>query len=256
MSLPSSSATAWSPRAWHTNAGARTTERACGVDPRPGFHQPHRVVHGRRAPLQLVERLDLLLRRVRQQPAREDLAERCVVLPPADARERDARGVLLAPRRPAPQPAAHVGAAEDDLLDALGVTARILDGDGPALREREQRELIQAGGVDHRFQVGHERVQVELARIGIRQPAAALVVAKDREAAAQLLEPVAPDRALPVVLEVGQPVRDLDERRSGPVRRVRDPDVVRGDTETDGLLHIRTLLALSAKRQRALRQRE
>ena len=50
--------------------------------------------------------------------------------------------------------------------------------------------------------------------VPVRQPAPALVVADQAPAVGEALQPVAPHRALPVVVEVGHPVGRLDERRA------------------------------------------
>ena len=57
-------------------------------------------------------------------------------------------------------------------------------------------------------------------------PETALVVADDRRDRPEVVEEVAPDRALPVVLEVAEPARGDDERRAGSVDRVREPCAV------------------------------
>jgi len=76
----------------------------------------------------------------------------------------------------------------------------------------------------------------EVADVPIGHPEAALVVADDGSELAELVEEVAPDRALPVLLEVAEPARDDDEGRAAAVDRVREADAVGRTAETDLLV--------------------
>src|SRR4029077_20793088 len=67
----------------------------------------------------------------------------------------------------------------------------------------------------------------------VGQAAAALVVADQGVVARHLLEPAAPHRALPVVLEVVQPVRRLEQRRPVARDRVGDAHAVGRSAEAD-----------------------
>src|SRR5690606_38629624 len=53
----------------------------------------------------------------------------------------------------------------------------------------------------------------------------------DREVAREELDHVAPDRALPCVLEMGEPVGGPDERRTVAEHRIREADPVRSRHE-------------------------
>src|SRR5947199_9284458 len=63
--------------------------------------------------------------------------------------------------------------------------------------------------------------------------AAALVVSQQRVPLAEANEPVPPDGALPVELEMCQPGRCPDERSAGAVHGVRDTDAVSPSTKPD-----------------------
>ena len=113
------------------------------------------------------------------------------------------------------QRAASERAQKDQPAHPLRVARRVGDRDCAALRDAEQRELVELGGVDHRLQIGDQQVERRVSGLAVRQPAAARVVAMEAIARAQLVEPGAPDRGLPVLLDVGQPVRRPYERALG-----------------------------------------
>src|SRR5690606_29544298 len=76
----------------------------------------------------------------------------------------------------------------------------------------------------------------EVLDVVVGKPAAALIITDERVRAAQLAQPVLPDRTLPVVLEVRQPVCRPDERRTLAAQRVPDAYAVARAAETDALL--------------------
>ena len=71
------------------------------------------------------------------------------------------------------------------------------------------------------------------------RPQPPLVVADEPAPGGEALEPVAPHGAVGVVVEMGDPVRRLDERRSGPRRGVGDARPVARRGEADLLLERR-----------------
>ncbi|HEX5628109.1 MAG TPA: alpha/beta hydrolase, partial [Usitatibacteraceae bacterium] len=85
----------------------------------------------------------------------------------------------------------------------------------PAFRQFfDELEAFEAGGIHHRFQVAHPGFEGDVRHVAIGEPAAALVHAQQPVIARERLDPRLPDRALPLVLEMGQPVRRPDERRT------------------------------------------
>src|SRR5215510_6187152 len=113
--------------------------------------------------------------------------------------------------------------------------------DRSPLRNSEQDErLPQIGRLDHGLQILDPTIEGEVADVQVSHPAPALVVAYEAEVFAEEANPVPPDRALPFVFEVGQPVRGLYQHgprtRLGPgeldsVRSAHIPDSL------NGLLH-------------------
>ena len=146
----------------------------------------------------------------------EELAERRVGLAPAEFGEAAHHLGLLALgiRAAAHQPPARVAARQHQVRDPLRVARRELDRDRRALRDAEQGDALDAEDVDDGLEVEHPALEADFRHDPVRQAAAALVVAHEVAALRQVLEQVAPDRALPVVLEVRQPGRRLDDRRT------------------------------------------
>jgi hypothetical protein len=132
---------------------------------------------------------------------------------------------------------AHVAGVEDQVADPFRVTHRVGDGDRRALRYAEQCEAFDAGGVDHALEIADPVVDRESLHLAIGQPAAALVVTHDRMARAKAAQPMPPNRASPVMLEMGEPVGRLDDRRTLAVHGVGEAHAVRRCAEPDALLH-------------------
>lgn len=131
-----------------------------------------------------------------------------------------------------------VAAIQDQVRDPPRMPHRIADRRGRALADAEQRERpVDAGRIDHRLQVLHPALQRQVAGIPVLHPAAALVKADVAVVLAQEAHPVGPDRALAVVLQVGQPGCRLDQRRPAAGFRPGQLDVVGGFDVVDLLLH-------------------
>ena len=115
----------------------------------------------------------------------------------------------------------------------------VLDRHRPALRHRQQREALEPGVVGDGLEVGDPRLQAVVGHAAVRQPVTALVVADHGRDPAELDQVVPPDRALPVELQVAQPARVDQQRRTGAVHGVRDPDAVGRPGEADVLHRVR-----------------
>ena len=235
---PSSSGTRASPRACMTSVGTRTWRASASTS---SSLKPSKV---RAAISGLAVRHSSSFhhwcccrRAAGDEQIREHLAERRVVAPPADAREVDQRLGLeaLLGRTRAPQRAACVRAHQHQVRDAFRMAHRIVDRHGTALRHAEQRKALQAERVDHRFEVTDPGIEREVCDVAIRQPAAALVVADVGVVARQLEQPRPPHRALEIVLDVAQPVRRADQRRSRADRGDGDARAVGGGAEAEFL---------------------
>ena len=125
------------------------------------------------------------------------------------------------------EPAAPVGAGEDQVRNPLRVTDRVGDGDRTALRHPEQREPLDTDRVHDELEVVDPGVEAEVVHVPVGQAAPTLVVADQPVPLGEAVEPVRPDRAVPLQFEVGQPVRRLDQWRSVAGFGVGDADAVR-----------------------------
>ena len=79
-----------------------------------------------------------------------------------------------------------VAAVQDETSQPLRVPRGVLDGDRPALRHRQQREMLQAGVVGYRLEVGDPRIKTVVGHASIRQPVSTLVVPDHRGDPAEL----------------------------------------------------------------------
>ena len=123
------------------------------------------------------------------------------------------------------------------MADPLGMPRGVDERDRRALRHPEQREAVDARGVDDGLEVGDPGLHGELAELAVGEPAPSLVVADERVAVAQLGQPVTPDRALPVEVEMRQPRRRPHDRRPAAVDGVRQPHAVASGAEANLLRH-------------------
>ena len=71
----------------------------------------------------------------------------------------------------------------------------------------------------------------------VREAAAPLVVSHHRVPLRQPVEPMPPERTLPVELQMGEPARRPHQRWPAPVNRIREPNAVRRGAESDLLPH-------------------
>src|SRR4051794_13996853 len=164
----------------HERAGAhlrcerRDVEVAARVDQRRGV-----LRRGGRAQ-KVLEPLHLLRRAVGEEQHAERAAERGFGRVPAglDGREESALLGGLA----AELAAARVAAVEDQVGDTVWMARRVGDRDRGALRDAQQREALDAAGVDDRLEVSDPRLERRLAHAARGQTAATLVVAHDRVA--------------------------------------------------------------------------
>ena len=173
------------------------------------------------------------------EPRREDLAERRVVLAPSGARQLDDGAVLAARRRSSPRrrPAARVAAVEHQARDALRVPDGVGDATSrPPARCRAARTARSgAAAATTASRSVDPALEREIAHVPVGHPAAALVVADEAEVLGEEPDPVPPDRALPLVLEMRQPVGGLDQQRAGAGLGPGELDAVRGAQVTDSL---------------------
>src|SRR5204862_3947279 len=93
------------------------------------------------------------------------------------------------------------------------------------------------GCVDNGLQIRHPAVQRHLFGRAIGKATAALVVADERVPFAQPLQPMTPNGALPIELDMSEPVAGLYDRRATAVPGPCQAHSVRGDAEANLLLH-------------------
>src|SRR5262249_4772930 len=163
------------------------------------------------------------------------MSEDRIRLAPADPDERVERltPLLLGCANLLP---AEVPPANHDMTHSLRVTDREGDCDLSALREAEQRKPVDISSIDDRLEVGDPRLERKVLDLPVGEPCPALVVADDLVCLTELFQPGAPERALPVELEVREPVRRLDERRALPVHSISEAHPVVCSTEPDLLV--------------------
>ena len=90
----------------------------------------------------------------------------------------------------------------------------------------DQREALELRGIHHRLEIVNPRLERDLRRVAIGQPAAARVVSHISVMARKGVDPVAPDGTAPVEFEVRQPVRGLHEGRAATPGGVGEPHSV------------------------------
>ena len=78
---------------------------------------------------------------------------------------------------------------------------------------------------------------IDLTDIAIRQPRAPDIETSDLVPCSEGLQPVAPDRALPVAFNMREPATDAQQRRAAAGHRISDAYAVAGGTEANLLVH-------------------
>ncbi len=207
--------------------GRHLGQQLANVDRAERPLQPHRILGRGGLALHLVEPAHLLGARLGDVMIGEELAIGGAVRAPADLGEGDHR---LAPGElggiGAHRPARRIAVADDEMPHPPGMTHRISDGDRRALADRQQVEAFELEAIGDAFEVVDEGLERQVGRIPVAEAVAALVVADERAAARELLDPVPPQRAVPVVLDMVEPVRGLDRRRPLAGHRISEPRAV------------------------------
>src|SRR6516225_10880872 len=81
-----------------------------------------------------------------------------------------------------------------------------------ALGNSKQREAVEPNCVDQLVEIAHPRSEREILDVPVREPIATLIVAEQRVVLCKLLDPVRPDRTLPLEFQMVKPIRGFDER--------------------------------------------
>src|SRR5690606_38447457 len=109
-------------------------------------------------------------------------------------------------RLPATSPPARETACQYQVADPLRVAHRVGYREWRSARHAEQRKARQSGRSHDGLEVRIPGLERNVRDAPVGEPAGAIVMADQRPAARKLGEPRTPDRALPVELEVAQPV--------------------------------------------------
>jgi hypothetical protein len=182
-----------------------------------------------RVTLDFIEGVSLCKRRLREELRREHLQECWIALAPTELDELDHRlgGLDMLRGRATTQGPAREGATQHEMADAFGMARGVHDRNRAALRHAEKREPVEPGPVDDAFQVCDQTVDRDGVRFTVGQTAAARVVAQQLIALAQRIDPWTPDGSLPIEVEVAEPMRGTDQRRSFACYRIGDTRIVR-----------------------------
>src|SRR3954469_12782297 len=140
---------------------------ACHVEPVAGGAKPDGDVRGGRDACELVEPLELLGGPARKEQHGERPPERDVPRSPSDADQRLEELGLLALRGVPEGAAAGVSAVEDETAHAVGVAYRVGDRDCRPLRDPEQGEPVDAGGVHNGLEVRHRALEREVGHLAV-----------------------------------------------------------------------------------------
>jgi hypothetical protein len=78
----------------------------------------------------------------------------------------------------------------------------------------QQVELVEPQAIGDALEVVDEGLERQIGRVPVRQPVAALVIPDQRPAGAKFLDPVPPQRAVPIIFQMVEPIGGLDQRRA------------------------------------------
>ena len=106
------------------------------------------------------------------------------------------------------------------------MACRVGDGDHAALAQAEQRKAAKLERIDDRLEIGHHGVEGKIGHVPVGKTRASRVVTDEHAPFGQGLGPMAPDRIVPIELEVREPVVDAHQRRTLARGRKGDPHVV------------------------------
>jgi len=130
-----------------------------------------------------------------------------------------------------------ITAIEDKASHALRITDCVSNARRSALRDTQQyRRLNRARRFHHTAQVIDPCVQRQVATTPLRHPASPLVITHKSPVRREELQPMPPDRAIPFVLEMRQPVGRLHQQRPPSRIRPRQPCAI-------GCRHVTNVLA-------------
>ena len=195
----------------------------------------HRGLGVAGALLQVVQPPHLLFGAARDHHAAEDATELGCRASPSDLDQRLERREQFELLGRRPRLRARITPVEHESGESFGMPRGVLDRDRAALRHRHQRKPVESRILHDRLEVGDPRFQTVVGDTPVGEPVTALVVTDDGRDFPEFDEVVAPDRALPVELQVAEPAGVDQQWRPGSVHGVRDPDPVGRAREADVL---------------------
>src|SRR5271156_2861211 len=137
--------------------------------------------------MQLVEPVRLLLGAAGNELRRKELTKGRVLLSPAMAREGQHRRALFPFRggSSALRPADAIAAVQNQMRHSLRMAHGIADRYRASLRDAEQGEAFETGGIHHGFEIADECLKRDFFDFTVREAVAACVVANKRVVARQ-----------------------------------------------------------------------
>src|SRR5215510_693791 len=106
------------------------------------------------------------------------------------------------------------------------MTHRVGNRDRAALRNPKQRKPLHSGRLDNAFEVAYKSVERNVIELPIGQAVAARIVPDQPVFGGEDMQQVTPDRALPVVFEMIEPIGGFDQRRAMSCERIGNADSI------------------------------
>jgi hypothetical protein len=161
-----------------------------------------------RLPAEVVVPVNVFICSSRNEPRGEDLAKRGIITAPLKTNKIDHRLIKACSFRIVPpKRTAGVATVEQQFRNALWMFRGVCSTDRGSLRNAEEGErLSQISRLHDVFHIRNPTFEGEVADIPVSHSAAALVVTNVAVVVSEEPDPVTPDRTLPLILEMRQPV--------------------------------------------------
>src|SRR4029453_5898900 len=134
-----------------------------------------------------------------------------IFLTPTLAHQREERLRLLDPLlRSAPSPPPREAAVKNEPAHTLGMTHRIGDRYRAALRNPKQRKSLYSDRIDDAFKVTYEGIEQKCLELPMGQAVSARIVPNQPVFGGENMQQMTPDRALPIIVEMIEPIGGFD----------------------------------------------
>src|SRR5208282_1477421 len=107
------------------------------------------------------------------------------------------------------------------------------NGYSSALRDSDQSKAVHTRGIHHGLKVLDPKLEGHLLHVPLGEAVATFVVADQSMVSGHFDEPMSPERAVPFIVKMIEPIGGLDERISGASASVGQTDAIPGDTKLD-----------------------